>query len=126
MLRTTVKRALRRFDGITHEAELGRQHHFIAAAANCPSDQFLVEVRAVHVGGIKEIEALLQCVMDGRDRFRVIVRTVKLTHAHATEPDGGNLRTIATDLAHLHFSIPVGYRRRWTIRVVPPERFIAG
>src|SRR3546814_8125134 len=62
----------------------------LAAPLDGLADEHLIGVRAVHVGGVEQVEAALQRVVDGGDRFGVVVRTVERAHAHAAEAEGGD------------------------------------
>ena len=57
-----------------HVAELRREEHLIAAVADRSPDQLLVLADAVHVGGVEEIHAAVDRMMDGRDQFRSLPR----------------------------------------------------
>src|SRR5579871_6792570 len=85
-------------------AELGGQHHVVAAAAYRPADQALVGERAVHVGRIEERDPELECPVDRGDRLLVVGLAVELGHAHATEALHRHLASLATESARLHHS----------------------
>src|SRR5205823_5300230 len=83
----------------THIGELGGEEDLVAAAADRSADQLLVLERPVHVGGVEEGNALVERVMDGRNRLLVVAASVKLAHAHAAETDRGNFGTVAAEAA---------------------------
>ena len=58
--------------GVRHEAELGRQHHLVAAALDGPADELLVGERAVDLGGVDEGDAQFERPVDGADRLGVV------------------------------------------------------
>jgi hypothetical protein len=91
--------AARGFIGrVARDAEFGGDKHILAAAGDGLADEQLVGVGAVHVGGVKEVEALVQRMVDGGDGFGVVaVAGVELAHAHAAEADGGDLRAVAAE-----------------------------
>src|SRR5439155_25634065 len=82
-----------------HDAELGGDDGLVAPAAERASDQLLVGGRAVHVGGVEEIDAEVEPALDGRDRLAVVVRAVELRHPRAAETDGGDGGAEASELS---------------------------
>src|SRR5205823_14545714 len=72
---------------VAHEAELGGEEHRIAPAGERAPDELLVGVGTIHVRGVEEIQAELECPMDGCDRFGVVVRAVELARSeeHTSE-----------------------------------------
>ena len=50
-------------------AELRRQHDLVATTGDRAADELLVRARAVHVGGVEEVDAELERAMDRRDRL---------------------------------------------------------
>ena len=68
-----------------------------APVADRPADQLLVLARPVHVGGVEEVHAAIQGVMDDRDRVGIVVRAVEVAHAHAAEPDGRDFGPVAAE-----------------------------
>src|SRR5262249_15891273 len=71
-----------------HDAALRRQDHPVAPTANRSSDQLLVGERTIHVRRVEERHAEVERAMNGRNRFRLVARSVELAHAHASEADG--------------------------------------
>ena len=88
--------------GAARPSEFRRQNQFVAAAVDRPADQFLVAADAVHVGRIEHRHAAIDGVMNGRNRFLVVAAGVKLRHAHATEPERGNLQARTSEFTHFH------------------------
>src|SRR5581483_3552899 len=66
-------------------AELGRQHNLITTSLNSLAYQDLILERAVHVGGIEEIDAAVEREVNGGDGFGIVGRAIELRHAHASE-----------------------------------------
>ena len=58
--------------GVGDQPELRGQHHLVAAALQRPADQFLVDVRAVDLGGVDERDAQFERPVDGPDGFVVV------------------------------------------------------
>src|SRR5271169_3858303 len=87
---------------IADNPELCRQHHLVALALDCTSDEFFVFVRPVDVGGIEKVDAEFKRPMNGRDRFGVIASGVKLRHAHAAQSESGNFEAGKSKRAGLH------------------------
>ena len=52
---------------------------------------------AVHVGGIEEVHAAVDRMVDRRDRLLLAARAVELAHAHAAQADGGDFGAIAAE-----------------------------
>ena len=80
--------------GAAHVSELGGEEHAFPPVRDRPPDQLLVAADAVHVGGVEEVDALLDRPVNGRDRFRIVARAVKFGHAHAAEADRRNLGAV--------------------------------
>ncbi len=88
------------------DAELGDQEHAVALALERPAQQLLVLAEAIQLRAVEEIDAELDGAVDGADRFRVVGRAVRHRHAHAAEPDGGDLGPVLAKLAAFHGRIP--------------------
>ena len=82
------------------DAELGGEDDAVALALEGAAHQLLVGAAPVHVGGVEEGDAELQCVVDGLDRFRFAAADVEVGHAHAAEAEGRYLER--SELAVLH------------------------
>ena len=87
---------------ITDIAELGRQENFSAAAFDGLADEALVLAAAVHVGRVEKVEAEIEGAVDGGNGFGVVLRSVEVGHAHATEPKGRNLWAVFPKHSSLH------------------------
>ena len=71
-------------------AELGGQHHLIAAIRDRLADQPLVGERPVHVRRVQQRDAQVQGAVDGRRGLGLVRGAVELGHAHAAESEGGD------------------------------------
>ena len=71
------------------DAELGGQHHLVAAVGDGAAHQLLVGAAAVHGGGVQEVHAQLDRAVDRGHRLGVVALAVELGHAHAAQPLGG-------------------------------------
>ncbi|MCW0424987.1 hypothetical protein NB713_002930 [Xanthomonas sacchari] len=112
VFRTAVDAACGRVVGVELDAELGRQHDLVAAPGQRLADQHFVGVRAVHVGGVDEADAVLDRGMDDRDRGGVVAAAaVERAHAHAAEAEGGDAGAVAAEGAGLHGDAPEGEGR---------------
>ncbi|MNF74851.1 hypothetical protein D3C84_568950 [compost metagenome] len=88
---------------IADDAELACQKHLITLAGDGFADQFFVGVRAVHVGGVEQVDAQFQRTMQGGRGFPgVRAGGVEISHAHAAQTDRADLRTVFTQLTCLH------------------------
>src|ERR1022692_4020265 len=107
-----------RFVRFAQNSELRRDDHFFAMTFYPAAEQLLVCVRPVHVRGIEKRDAELDCAMDCRDRFIIVASAVKIGHAHATESDGRNYRSAASEFAlfHIKFGQP-----RCAARLLPSD-----
>ena len=83
-----VDRAGLRVVGVAHKTELGGEKRIPAPPAQRAADQLLVGVRAVRVGGVEEVHALIQGVLERGERLGIVMRAVELAHAHAAEAEG--------------------------------------
>src|SRR5271166_4836563 len=61
-------------------------------------------MRPVHVGRVEEVDAKFQRAVNRGDRFRVVSAGIELAHSHASEPDGGDHRTVTAKSSCLHIS----------------------
>jgi hypothetical protein len=59
-------------------------------------------MRPIGVGGVEEVQAAIQRVVQGGDGFAVVALALEIAHAHAAQADGGNARAIAAECACLH------------------------
>ena len=80
--------------GVGHQAELRRHHDLVAAALDGPADQFLVEERAVDLGGVDVGDAQIQRPVDGADRLGVaaLPGVVVAGHRHGAQTDPGDVQ----------------------------------
>ena len=85
VVRAAVDAAHARVVGVAHDAELGGQHHLVAAVGDRPPDQLLVGARAVHVGGVEQRDPEVERAVDRRDRLGLVGAAVELRHAHAAQ-----------------------------------------
>ena len=83
-----------------HDAELGGEHDLVAAVGDGAADQLLVGAAAVHVGGVEKVDAELERAVDGGDRFRLAAAHVEVGHAHAAEPERGDLQLAEVAVLH--------------------------
>jgi hypothetical protein len=81
------------------EPELRSDHDLVSPSLDGPADQLLVGERPIHLGGVEEGATQLDGPMNGGDGFPVIPlfrRSVRLTHAHAAETEGGHGQSLAS------------------------------
>ena len=70
---------------IAHNAEFSREKYLVALATNRLADELFVGVRAIHVGGVEQVDAQLQRAVQGGHGFTGIATGgVEVSHAHAT------------------------------------------
>ena len=90
-------------------AELGRDDRALAPPGQRPPEQRLVGVRSIYLGRIEERHAQLEGAVNGGDGLLVVRRAVGLAHAHAPEPEGGNLESLGTQSScRQHRHAPLG------------------
>ena len=80
--------------GVRHQAELRRHHDLVTTTLDGPADQFLVEVRAVNLGGVDVGDAQLQRPVDGADRLGIaaLPGVVVAGHRHGAQADPGDVQ----------------------------------
>jgi hypothetical protein len=94
-----VRRAAVEYPGaaarVRDEAELRRQHDLVAEALDGPTDEFLVGVGPVDLGGVDVRDAQVQCSLDGADRLGVAAARVEVVagHRHGAESDAGDVES---------------------------------
>src|SRR5271165_7600824 len=92
---------------VEREAELGGDDHLVADRGEALADEFLVVVGSVDLGGVEEGDA----PVDGGPQQVLHLAAVArvgaeaLAHAHAAEPDGGNLQAAGAKNALFHVRI---------------------
>ena len=97
--------------GVRDEAELGGEHHLVAAALDGTADEFLVDVRAVDLGGVDEGDAEIESAMDGANRFVVVGSGagVAVGHAHGSQPDARDFEVAELRVLHECLLVAVDY-----------------
>src|SRR5262249_22732504 len=102
-----------------HLAKLAGQYHFVAPALDRTADDLLIVAPAVHVGGIKMIDAHVYCVCEEGRRLCLLGRSIDAGQGHAAKSDRGDRQTTVAKLAirnlahrnsHL-FALPRGSRQ---------------
>src|SRR3546814_4835470 len=81
--------------GRAHVAELGGEHDLVATRGQHLGQQPLVLTDAVHVGGVEEVDADVQRVVEHREIGGLLAGAVEVGHAHAAQADGGHGRALA-------------------------------
>ena len=84
------------------DPELRREEDLLATPGDRASEEPLVGVRPIHVGGVQEVAAQLQRALDRRQRLALIARAVERRHPHTAEPDLRDLRAPRSECALLH------------------------
>src|SRR6266550_3300449 len=102
VLRFAVDAAKPRRIRVAQDSELCRDDNAMAFAANTASEQLLIRVRTINVGGIEESNPKVDCAIDGGKRFRIVVMAIKFRHAHTAESDRGNNRSAASKFSLFH------------------------
>ena len=87
---------------VRHEPELRGQHDLVAPALDRPSDELLIRVGSVHLGGVDEGHAEVERPVDGADGLRVVRAGpgVGGGHAHGAETDTGDVEVSEADVLH--------------------------
>ncbi|GAB4927973.1 hypothetical protein MAHJHV47_24990 [Mycobacterium avium subsp. hominissuis] len=93
--------------GVRDQAELGGQHHPIAPPAQRPGQQFLVDVGAVHLGGVNQRHTQLDGAVHGADRFGVVGAGAGVGHRHSHRPQAQPAHLQSAELSLLHGASPV-------------------
>jgi hypothetical protein len=65
-----------------HE-ELRGQHHLVAAALKCLTEDLLRDAAGVDVGGVDEVDAGVECVVDDADRVGAVLVAPRAEHHRA-------------------------------------------
>src|SRR3546814_18170764 len=97
----------------------------------CSSDLPLVLTDAVHVGGVEEVDADVQRVVEHREIGGLLAADVEVGHDNAAQADGGHVRALAAsgpewDVGvHSCLTSGDGQTQRWTLRPVAVSRFSA-
>src|SRR5258705_7692633 len=83
VFRTAVDRALAALKDLI--AEFGRDDHPVAMLRERFADQLFVVPGAIDVRGVEEVDAELDCALEGRGGFAIVAWPVELRHPHASE-----------------------------------------
>jgi hypothetical protein len=88
--------------GVGDDAELRRQHNFVAAILDGPADQFLVGVRAVDFSRIQVGDAQVERPVDGSNGLGIAAGpdVVVARHRHGSESDAGDFESADRDVLH--------------------------
>src|SRR5436305_4857303 len=87
---------------VAQDSELRRDDNAMAFAANSASEQLLIGVRTINVGGIEEGNPKVDCAIDSGERFHIVVVAVEFRHAHTAESDCRNNRSAASKFSLFH------------------------
>jgi hypothetical protein len=90
------------------EAELGGDDYLVADRGERLADQFLVDERAVDLGGVEERDAQVDRGSQQVNHLAAVarVRAEALAHAHAAESESGNLQPAGPQDALFHVVPP--------------------
>src|SRR5205085_5857616 len=102
VLRFAANSAKTRRVWVAQDSELRRDDNSMAFAANSASEQLLIGVRTINVGGIEEGNPKVNCAIDSGERFHIVVVAVKFRHAHTAESDCRNNRSPASKFSLFH------------------------
>src|SRR5262245_9564165 len=86
MLRPAVQSA-RRLHSYP-KSEFRRNNHLVAEALQRSSQQLLIRIRAIDLGGIKERHTEIDSSMDCGYRLLVVRDSIGITHSHAAQAEG--------------------------------------
>ena len=90
------------------EPELRGDDDLIADGLQCLTDQLLVGVGSVNLGGVEERHALVESRTDELDGVGAVHGGTKGgTHPHAAETDGRDLEPAAAKCSGLHLRLPM-------------------
>src|SRR5215471_10143581 len=86
------------------EPELGGDDNLVAQGGERLADEFLVDIRAVDLGGVEERDTQVDRGSQQADHLAAVARVgaEALAHAHAAEPESGNLEPAGTQDALIH------------------------
>ena len=85
------------------EAELGGDDHLLAERSESFAHEFLVDERAVDLGGIEKGDAAFDGGPEQGDHLLLVFgRAVGKTHSHAAQSEGGNFQIAFSQFAFLH------------------------
>jgi len=91
------------FSRIDVPPELGGDHNLPLVRGKCFADEFLVGVGAVDLRGVEEGDAPLHSGAYQRDHFLPVgLVAVATSHAHAAQPDSGDLEAVGAQGARVH------------------------
>jgi len=80
--------------GMGHQAELRCQHHLVASTLQGAGEQFLVDIRAIDLGGVDQRYAQVDGAVNCADGFRIVktVSDIGHRHTHGTKTEAAYLQ----------------------------------
>jgi len=85
------------------DSELGRDYEFVAPPANRATDQLLIPMRPVSIGGVPEGDSQFERALERVHRLRIVARAVEIRHPHASEADRRYEESASSKLPRFHF-----------------------
>src|SRR5271168_3367984 len=80
-----------------------RDNGIVPAPFERPTEEFLVDIRAVYLRSVEEVDTEIKCAVDRGDRLRLIRRfAVILAHSHAAEAESRNFQAAISKFSLLH------------------------
>src|ERR1700722_1484886 len=80
-----------------------RDNGVVPAPSERPTEEFLVDIRAVYLRSVEEVDSEIKCAVDRGHRLRLIRRfAVILAHSHAAEAESRNYQAAISKFALLH------------------------
>jgi hypothetical protein len=94
-------------DGVAQRAELDADLNIVAVAAGeRVADQQLIVADAVEIAGVEQRDPRIERGMDGGNALAAVGGAIKIRHAHAAEPDGGDVWAGGAQFAMFHSGSP--------------------
>ena len=98
-LRPAVPLQANLFSSLDAKTKLGGNDYPVAPVLECAAEQVLVGERAIDLRGVEERASQLNGAMKRCNRLCLIRRTVRLAHAHASESDCGDFKSLTAKFA---------------------------
>ena len=83
--------------------EFRRHDGLVPASPECPTEEFLVGIRAIGLRSVEEVDTEINCPVDRGDRLCLVRFAVQVAHSHTAESNGRDFQVVVSKFALLHF-----------------------
>src|ERR1035441_4665517 len=104
---------------ITDISKLGGQDHLVTAALYRPTHEFFIDPATIHVGGVEEVDAQIECPMNRGNGFLVVTRSIEFRHSHAAQAQCRHGQSLCSKFSLFHKQVFVICENRFVESLSP-------